>query len=479
MLITLLIFLILSNSLTLRRDKSILYSRATITIFLISAFIAYDNLFFLFLNKGIGIFGGLYISTTNVFHIFIFLISGVILLLTSFYSRKSWLTDTRLLDKLSATTTLSGVNSITIKLASALIITVYHDFDYNSMLSLYQDITYGLSYVTDAIPQFTKVNYSYNLLNDYYNSLSYVLDTKFTIVRTTINTHVSTLSFYSFSPLSFATSLSQFHYNLAMTHSTLKFITFFLGSLVLVIGVNIHNIIEMIVKLINVFINFVHYLIKSCSRYYDPVRDCIPDKQNYAETDRSNNSYSAANTVNNNKTTSANNGSNGDGDDEKNYDRKPILDKIGPEIDLAQLLLVLEYIRVEIINWRQSFFMGNTYPSAIEREWFGTPNSTVGDRVSLNRTVTIQQITRWAIAHHDRLTDKNVLIGSVLSPVARSILNGKWTIRSALIRRIRGKTLTNSLLFSEELRDLLQGAININGATLLTLWNRLFNKRPS
>jgi len=77
------------------------------------------------------------------------------------------------------------------------------------------------------------------------------------------------------------------------------------------------------------------------------------------------------------------------------------------------------------------------------------------------------------------LTDKNVLIGSVLSPVARSILNGKWTIRSALIRRIRGKTLTNSLLFSEELRDLLQGAININGATLLTLWNRLFNKRPS
>jgi NADH-ubiquinone oxidoreductase chain 2 len=93
MLITSLIFLLLSNSVTLRRDKSILYSRATITILLISAFIAYDNLFFLFLNKGIGIFGGLFntTATTNVFHIFIFLISSVILLLTSFYPRKVWL----------------------------------------------------------------------------------------------------------------------------------------------------------------------------------------------------------------------------------------------------------------------------------------------------------------------------------------------------------------------------------------------------
>lgn len=93
MVITSLIFLLLSNSITLRRDKSILYSRATISILLISAFIAYDNLFFLFLNKGIGIFGGLFTTTatTNVFHIFIFLISSVILLLTSFYPRKVWL----------------------------------------------------------------------------------------------------------------------------------------------------------------------------------------------------------------------------------------------------------------------------------------------------------------------------------------------------------------------------------------------------
>jgi NADH-ubiquinone oxidoreductase chain 2 len=68
-----------------------LYSRATVTILLTSAFIAYDNLSLLFLAKGIGIFGGLFhaTATTNCFHIFIFLITSVILLLTSFYPRKA------------------------------------------------------------------------------------------------------------------------------------------------------------------------------------------------------------------------------------------------------------------------------------------------------------------------------------------------------------------------------------------------------
>ena len=70
-----------------------MYSRVTITILLISAFIAYDNLSLLFLAKGIGIFGGLFhtTATTNFFHLFIFLITSVILLLTSFYPRKVWL----------------------------------------------------------------------------------------------------------------------------------------------------------------------------------------------------------------------------------------------------------------------------------------------------------------------------------------------------------------------------------------------------
>jgi NADH-ubiquinone oxidoreductase chain 2 len=93
MLLNSLIFLLLSNSITSRRDKSILYSRVAISILLLSTLIAYDNLSLLFLAKGIGIFGGLFhtTATTNTFHIFIFLITSVILLLTSFYPRKVWL----------------------------------------------------------------------------------------------------------------------------------------------------------------------------------------------------------------------------------------------------------------------------------------------------------------------------------------------------------------------------------------------------
>ena len=102
MLIISLILLLLSNSITLRRDKSILYSRTTITILIIATLISYDNLYFLFLNKGIGIFGGLFhtTSTTTVFHIFILSISSVILLLTSFYPRKVWLKEYSSMDRL-------------------------------------------------------------------------------------------------------------------------------------------------------------------------------------------------------------------------------------------------------------------------------------------------------------------------------------------------------------------------------------------
>jgi formate hydrogenlyase subunit 3/multisubunit Na+/H+ antiporter MnhD subunit len=101
MIITSLILLLLSNAITLRHDKSILYARATIIILLTSVLITYDNLYFLFLNNGIGIFGGLFHTTciTNVFNIFILTISSVILLLTSFYPRKVWLKEYSSLNK--------------------------------------------------------------------------------------------------------------------------------------------------------------------------------------------------------------------------------------------------------------------------------------------------------------------------------------------------------------------------------------------
>ena len=95
MTISSLILLLLSNSVTLRRDKSILYSRTAISILVITSWVIYENLYFLFLNTGIGIYGGLFHSTctSSVFHLFITSISIVILLLTSFYPRKVWLNE--------------------------------------------------------------------------------------------------------------------------------------------------------------------------------------------------------------------------------------------------------------------------------------------------------------------------------------------------------------------------------------------------
>ena len=92
MLVNSLLLLLLSNAITLRRDKSILYSRITITICIFTILVGYTNLDFSLLNKGIGLFGGLFHTTctTNVFHIFILLVTSIILVLTSFYPRKVW-----------------------------------------------------------------------------------------------------------------------------------------------------------------------------------------------------------------------------------------------------------------------------------------------------------------------------------------------------------------------------------------------------
>lgn len=90
MLISLLIFLLLSNALTMSRDKSILFSRVVIIALISTSFLAWNNLFIKPLEKGIGIYGGLFNVTTftQTFNIFIFLISAVILTLTAFFPRK-------------------------------------------------------------------------------------------------------------------------------------------------------------------------------------------------------------------------------------------------------------------------------------------------------------------------------------------------------------------------------------------------------
>jgi NADH-ubiquinone oxidoreductase chain 2 len=95
MLITSLILLLLSNAITLRRDKSILYSRVAILILLYSSILAFYSLYLTYLENGIGLYGGLFhaTSTTHIFQVFIFLISAVILQLTAFHPRRVWTDD--------------------------------------------------------------------------------------------------------------------------------------------------------------------------------------------------------------------------------------------------------------------------------------------------------------------------------------------------------------------------------------------------
>lgn len=102
MLITSLISLLLSNAITLRRDKSILYSRVAIIVLFFTSLLAYFTLYLTSLDKGIGLYGGLFHATsiTQIFHLFIFLISAIILQLTAFHPRKVWMAEYSSLNKL-------------------------------------------------------------------------------------------------------------------------------------------------------------------------------------------------------------------------------------------------------------------------------------------------------------------------------------------------------------------------------------------
>lgn len=91
MLILSLIFTLLSNAVNSRRDVSILYNRIAILILIYCIFIDIYSLNIV--TKGIGLHGGLLLvnNITQIFHIFIYLISALILTLTSFYPRKVWI----------------------------------------------------------------------------------------------------------------------------------------------------------------------------------------------------------------------------------------------------------------------------------------------------------------------------------------------------------------------------------------------------
>lgn len=90
MLILSIISTLLSNAVNSRRDVSILYNRIAILILIYCIF--NDILSLTVVTKGIGLHGGLLMinNITQIFHIFVYLISAIILTLTSFYPRKVW-----------------------------------------------------------------------------------------------------------------------------------------------------------------------------------------------------------------------------------------------------------------------------------------------------------------------------------------------------------------------------------------------------
>ena len=108
------LFLLLSNAVTLRRDKSILYSRESITILLYCLIITLNNLNVCLLEKGIGIYGGLFhvTATTQTFHFFTFLVCALILQLTAFYPRKVWHDSSNLYDILFCKLVYNNTNIV-------------------------------------------------------------------------------------------------------------------------------------------------------------------------------------------------------------------------------------------------------------------------------------------------------------------------------------------------------------------------------
>ena len=88
MIIVSILFLLLSNAVTLRRDVSILFNRVAILALMYC--ILQDAISLSVVSKGIGLHGGLLhiTNTTQIFHIFIFFITILILQLTSFHPRK-------------------------------------------------------------------------------------------------------------------------------------------------------------------------------------------------------------------------------------------------------------------------------------------------------------------------------------------------------------------------------------------------------
>nr|YP_009408824.1 Nad2 [Colletotrichum salicis]ASL05785.1 Nad2 [Colletotrichum salicis] len=100
MIITSILFLLLSNAVTIRRDISILFNRVAILALVYC--ILQDTMSLSLVSNGIGLHGGLLHITniTQIFHIFIYFVSILIIQLTSFHPRKVWVAEYSSLNQL-------------------------------------------------------------------------------------------------------------------------------------------------------------------------------------------------------------------------------------------------------------------------------------------------------------------------------------------------------------------------------------------
>lgn len=101
MLLTFLSLLLYSNGLSNRQDTSIIYSRVAITIIFYCVISAFTSFYITYLEKGVALYGGLFNITplNHTFQIFMFMISGLIILMSAFYPRKIQITMSNTLSK--------------------------------------------------------------------------------------------------------------------------------------------------------------------------------------------------------------------------------------------------------------------------------------------------------------------------------------------------------------------------------------------
>ena len=92
MILSFLLLLLFYNGLTNRPDTALLYSRIGIIIIFYGLLSTLVSFYITYLEKGIGLYGGLFncTSISHTFQIFIFIVSGIIILMTAFYPRKKY-----------------------------------------------------------------------------------------------------------------------------------------------------------------------------------------------------------------------------------------------------------------------------------------------------------------------------------------------------------------------------------------------------